>query len=192
MPSPNDSEIQQNITNEGGSVVPGQTYDFSFWAKQISSGVSYVQEYRVNWLNASSEILGGGVGFLNFTGGNGTWQEITASGLVAPDEAATALIQIIGKTGAVAEAGAFGEVLIDDLTLTTSQTAEFDVLEADTAPGVGISWPTLAGKNYQVKSSTNLINFTDFGALITGDDSEKTAVDSITPPMKYYKVVESQ
>jgi hypothetical protein len=192
MPTPNDSEIQQNITNEGGSVVPGQSYDFSFWAKQISSGVSYVQRYKVDWLDGVGAILGGGVGFLDFSGGAGTWKEITASGLVAPEGAATALIQIFGTTGAVADPGAIGEVLIDDLSLSTSETIDFDTLEAETAPGIGVSWPTIANKIYQVKSSTDLINFTDFGTPITGDNTQKTAVDSITPLMKYYKVVESE
>ena len=35
------------------AIVPGLTYMFSFWAQQILSGVGYVQQYSLLWLNAS-------------------------------------------------------------------------------------------------------------------------------------------
>ena len=112
----NGAEIQQNVVNQGSSVIGGNTYIFTFWAKQISSGVSYVQNYKIGWLNGATEV--GTVGFTAFTGGNGTWTQISTGPIVAPASANGALIQIFGATGAVL--GGHGEVLIDDLSLTTT------------------------------------------------------------------------
>ncbi len=80
--TPNNSEIQQNVSSVGGFITPGESYDFSFWAKQISSGVSYVQNFRVQWLDGGDMILPGGIEFTSFTGGEGEWKEIKVSGLV--------------------------------------------------------------------------------------------------------------
>jgi hypothetical protein len=113
--TPNGSELQQNTLMQGNPVTPGASYNLSLWAKQISSGVSYVQQYNVQWLGSGSVFLGQS-GFVNFTGGNGTWAHITQNGIVAPAGAVTALIQIIGSTGAVL--GGYGEVLVDDVSLT--------------------------------------------------------------------------
>ena len=47
------------LASQGGSaVVGGQTYNFSFWAYQASSGASLVQNYKVNWLNGSGTGVG--------------------------------------------------------------------------------------------------------------------------------------
>ena len=113
--APNGAEIQQNTLNQGNPVTPGYSYNLSFWAKQISSGPSYVQQYNVQWLGSGSVFLGQS-GIVNFSGGSGTWAHITQNGLVAPAGAVTALIQILGNTGAVL--GGYGEVLVDDVSLT--------------------------------------------------------------------------
>lgn len=185
----NTSEIQQNIANVGGEIEPGAEYVFSFWAKQVSSGVSHVQEYRVQWLGEDGAILGGGVGFNNFQGGFGVWEEIIATGLVAPENAATALIQIIGKTGGVE--GGLGEVLIDDVELITTIASPIGTLPATAAAGVEISWDSKTGRTYQVRSSTDLISFEDFGGALTGDGETQTTTDLITPIAKFYEVVET-
>jgi len=113
--APNGSEMQQNTVLEGNPVTPGESYNFSFWAKQISSVGGYVQLYAVQWLNGPTFIS---QVTANFTGGNGTWANITANGLVAPAGATTALIQILGNTGATA--GDAGQVLIDDVSLAAA------------------------------------------------------------------------
>jgi|GEM_PF-2599947 len=115
--APNGSEMQQNTLLQGNPVTPGTSYDFSFWAKQISSGPSYVQQYNVQWLGSGSVFLGQS-GVVNFSGGSGTWAHITQTGLVPPAGTVTALIQILGNTGAVD--GGYGEVLIDDVSLAST------------------------------------------------------------------------
>ncbi len=188
--TPNKSELQQNITNAGGMITPGETYEFSFWAKQISSGVSYVQQHRVQWLDDVGAIVGE-AGFTNFTGGDGVWEKITVPDLVAPNNAVTAFIQIFGATGAVPGIAAEGEVLIDDLMLGIRELQEFDTTEATPAPGVEVSWETENGVNYQVQASPNgLEGFVNFGPVISGDGEKESASDLISEDSEYYRVVE--
>ena len=56
----NGSEIQQNTANVNsalGAVTPGKTYRLSFWAKQISSAVSYVQQFKVSFLDNTIKVV---------------------------------------------------------------------------------------------------------------------------------------
>ncbi|MEY3898762.1 MAG: hypothetical protein RLZZ214_4284 [Verrucomicrobiota bacterium] len=190
--TPNGSEIQQNtnsiLDNENGAIVPGNSYTLSFWAKQISSGASYVQEYRVSFLaEGGAEVqIGTWQGFSAPVGGD--WQQKTLSGLVAPAGAVTALIQIVGKTGAVD--GGLGEVLIDDVSLLSSGFGSPTPLAAATVPAVEISWPSLSGWDYQVQSSGDLSTWSNFGGVIVGDGSIKAVYDTMANPSKFYKVGE--
>ena len=112
----NNSEIQQNVSNQGTAIVGGNTYIFSFWAKQNGSGASYVQQYKVGWLNVSTEV--GTVGFNSITTVGTNWTLITTGPIVAPATATSALIQIFGATGAVG--GGYGGLLVDDVSLSTT------------------------------------------------------------------------
>lgn len=184
----NGSEIQQNTTQAGGTqVIPGNSYSFSFRAKQISSGPSYVQQYRISWLDSGGIIKGDG-GWRNFTGGTGSWSLITQT-LTAPAESTTALIQIIGVTGAVA--GGLGEVLVDDVSLTTVGTDFLGLLTATDVPAVEIAWTSVAGRNYQVKSSTSFSPWTNFGSIVAGNGSQKAVYDTLVLPRKFYRVHEA-
>ena len=44
--APSEGHLSQFVD---GGIVGGKTYDLTFWAKQINFGVSYVQEYKVEW-----------------------------------------------------------------------------------------------------------------------------------------------
>lgn len=186
--SPTKSLILQNVVAQGGSIVPGADYTFSFWAKQISSGVSYVQGYAVKWLDTGGGVISES-GFQNFTGGNGTWSETSIS-LTAPANADSAFIEFSGTTGAVAGSDAEGEVLIDDVSLLTANAGSTTILPASAGPGVGILWDTAAGVDYQVKSSPTLMDFTNFGAVITGDGGQASVADRIEGPANFYIVEE--
>jgi hypothetical protein len=192
--APNGSEIQQDtkdadFLNPGaGAVIPGNFYNFSFWAKQISSGVSYEQRYKISWLDDDGNIMGDG-GFQNFPlPVTGNWVQLTQNGLIAPAGTTTALIQILGVTGAVE--GGSGEVLIDDVSLESTGFGAPTVLTAATLPAVEISWPSTTGQNYQVQSSTNLVDWPNFGGVISGNNTTKAVYDTITPPAKFYRVGE--
>ena len=153
---PNGSEMQQNTLLQGNPVNPGDSYNLSFWAKQISSGVSYVQQYNVQWLGSGSVFLGQS-GFVHFSGGSGGWAHITQTGIVAPAGAVTALIQIIASTGAVL--GGSGEVLIDDLSLaSTTLTGGPNIL----APTVQTSMSfvaTVQTNGIAAADATGTVNF---------------------------------
>lgn len=190
--TPNGSEIQQNtnnvLDNQNGEIVPGNTYTLSFWAKQISSGASYVQEYRVSFLSAAgAEVQAGSWQAFSAPVGGG-WEQKTLSGLVAPAGAVTALIQIVGKTGAVQ--GGLGEVLIDDVSLLSSGFGSPSVIAAATIPAVEISWLSIAGWDYQVQSSLNLSSWSNFSGVIAGDGSVKSVYDTMENSAKFYKVGE--
>ncbi|MGI9244609.1 MAG: hypothetical protein ACR2RV_27655, partial [Verrucomicrobiales bacterium] len=187
--TPNNSEIQQNINQVGGFITPGESYEFSFWAKQISSGTSYVQSYRVQWLDGGDIILPGGTQFTPFTGGDGEWKEIKVTDLVPPLEAVTAYIQIFGATGAVAGEDARGEVLIDDLSLATVSVQPYDIIDAELADGLQLTWDTETGVSYQVQSSpVDLDSFVDFGAPISGDGEPAAISDSRDSEGNFYRV----
>ena len=95
-------------------MVGGRTYEFSFWAKQVSAAPSYVQQYQVQWRNAANATVGG-TGLVNFNGTIGEWRKVTVPGLVAPADAAGVRIVFRFVTGAIA--GSHGEVFIDDVAL---------------------------------------------------------------------------
>ncbi|HVU27181.1 MAG TPA: hypothetical protein VHG71_05535 [Verrucomicrobiae bacterium] len=125
--TPNTSGIQQDLSYvSSGPIIGGNTYNFSFWAKQVSAGVSYVQQYNVMWLDVNGAVVGS-LGWNNFSGGNGAWTQIVANPAVAPATAVDALIQIQGATGAILNGS--GGVLIDDVSLTTTTpTGATDIL----------------------------------------------------------------
>ena len=180
---PNTSEIQQNLVNQGGAaIVGGNTYDFSFWAQQVSSGPGYVQQYKITWLDGTSAIVGA-VGWTSFTGGTGTWTQISAGSVVAPATAVNALIQIVGLTGA--DVGAYGGVLIDDVSLTTTTpTGATTVLAATVQPGA-VFTATVQTNGVTATAATGTVSFqTNNVAQSTGIVGSGTASSAraIVPP----------
>ena len=184
----NGSELQQKVNvlqSQNGEVVPGSTYTLSFWTKQISSGPSYEQEYRVYFLGWGSDAENGTWHRFTSTVGGG-WEQQIVSGLVASEWSPEALIQIVGKTGAVS--GDSGEVLIDDVSLAATRYLPSSVLPATAVPSVEISWPAASGKNYQVQSSVNLATWSNFGGVVAGNNTIKAVYDPKVLPKKFYKV----
>jgi hypothetical protein len=186
--APNGSELSQDIINAGGEITTGSSYTLTFWAKQISSGPSYVQEYRVSWLAAGgAEVVAGA--WQNLPSNSlGVWTQKTLTGLVAPAGAVTAFIQIVGKTGAVE--GGFGEVLIDDVSLAASGFSSPTLITSSTTPAVQISWPSTTGKSTRVQSSTDLSSWTNFSSVVVGDNTVKAVYDTVEGAKKFYKVGE--
>ncbi len=152
-------DLQQNNLADGGSgITGGNTYTFSFWAKSLAknTGASgYVQQYRVEWLNASGTPVGA-VGFNNFTGGNGAWAQISTGPVVAPATAVNVLIDFYAVTGGILND--FGGVLIDDVSL------------AQTTPGgsINILTPTVqAGAVFTATVQTNGVTATASSGNVT-------------------------
>ena len=139
------------------SVVVGKSYTFSFYARQVSAGVSYVQQYRVGWVASSGTVTWGG--WVNFTGGNGVWSKVTGSPATAPGTAVGARIEWYFATGAVA--GAVGEVFIDDVEFAYQTTvpaipAQTRMITSTTRNVMGLEWLSLAGVSYTVEENSSL------------------------------------
>ena len=189
--TPNSSEIDQNVGTAGGiPVIAGQTYTFSFWAKQINSGVSYVQNYGLNWLNSSGGTVGN-VGLTGFSGGNGAWSQVVVNNLVAPANAVNASVKIYGATGAVKNGS--GGVLIDDVALSFATSSVTNVVAAVMQPCVQVSWPSTSGSLYDVQRTTNVggNSWSNLVSSLVGNGSTNTFSDTFgTNQYWFYRVVQ--
>jgi hypothetical protein len=189
--TPNTSEIDQNIGTAGGvPVVAGQGYNFSFWAKQISYGVSYVQNYGIIWLNSGGSPVGN-VGLTGFSDGNGVWSQVNVNNLVAPANAVNAYLQIYGATGAVSNG--YGGVLIDDVSLSYSTPSKTNVVSALVQPGIQINWPSGSGTLYDVQWIGNLgaNNWSNLFTSLIGNGTTNAVSDPFgTSQYRYYRVVQ--
>ncbi|MEJ0089429.1 MAG: family 16 glycosylhydrolase [Limisphaerales bacterium] len=187
----NTSEIDQNVTAAGGvPVIAGQTYTFSFWAKQISSGVSYVQNYGITWRNSGGGTVGS-TGLHGFSAGNGVWSQFTVNNLVAPANAVNAYLQIYGATGGVLHG--YGGVLIDDVALSFATASQTNVIAAVVQPGIQVSWPSIGGSLYDVQWTDNVDggNWSNLVSSITGNGSTNTVSDTLGDDQcRFYRVVQ--
>ncbi|MEX1116274.1 MAG: di-heme oxidoredictase family protein [Akkermansiaceae bacterium] len=188
--APSEGGLQQQIAAQGGSVIAGQSYDFSFWAKPVTAGPSYLQQYQLQWLNSANSILAGGIGLSNFSGTLGTWGKIAKSGVIAPAGAVDARVTFRFVTGAVA--GGHGEVLIDDVLLDsggeTGGPETVEVLPTASRPVARISWPTTPGTSYQPAVSTDFKTWNDITPLITGDGGVKEITVPMTHAAAFFRV----
>jgi beta-glucanase (GH16 family) len=189
--TPNSSEIDQNVGMAGGTpVIAGQTYTFSFWAKQISSGVSYVQNYGIAWLNSSGGTVGS-VGLTGFSAGSGVWSQFLVNNLVAPANAVNASLKIYGATGAVKNGS--GGVLIDDVALSFATASETNIVAATMQPCVQVSWPSTVGNLYDVQRTKNVggNNWSNLVSSVVGNGNTNTVSDTLgTNQYLFYRVVQ--
>ncbi|HEV2453811.1 MAG TPA: glycosyl hydrolase, partial [Verrucomicrobiae bacterium] len=186
--TPNTATISQTSTN--GSIVAGASYNFSFWTMQISSGVSYVQNYQLNWLNSGGGSIGS-VGWNPITAGYGTWTQNVATNLIAPAGAVKAQIQLSANTGAVLNG--YGEVLIDDVALATNSPATTNILAATVQPAVQIGWSSEIGRFYDVDISSNLLSnsWSALAISVPGRGTTNFISDVISSTQaKFYRVAE--
>ena len=187
--STSESLLIQSVSAEGGEVLGGESYDFSFWAKQVSKGVSYIQQYELQWRNDTGAVIGG-TGLKNFNATIGTWTEIKEESLTAPANAVEARVSFRMVTGAVSND--FGEVLIDDVGLATD-TDTGTPGETNYIPLVGqpvskISWPTTLGVPYQPASTTDFIAWDNIDPAIDGDGTIAEIMIPMTKAAEFYRV----
>jgi len=189
----NNSEIDENTYNSGGGTInSGDVYNFSFWAYQVSNDhAGYVQNYVVSFLDGTGALLGGGTGYVPFSGGAGTWTQITANNLTAPAGAVGVYIQIYGATGA--NANEFGEVLIDDVSLTLAGSGgggggQTNQVNCAIKSGTQVSWnATSPTATYQPQSSANSNTWSNLGGLISGNTTTSLFVNAKAP---FYQVLQ--
>ncbi|HMJ92195.1 MAG TPA: di-heme oxidoredictase family protein [Candidatus Acidoferrum sp.] len=188
--APSEATLSQLVVAEGGTVVGGETYAFSFWARQVTAGPSYIQQYQVQWLNSVGGVVGGS-GLVNFNGVIGSWTKLSATNL-APANAVEARVLFRFVTGAVA--GGHGEVFIDDVVLDSGGTVagpgQTNILQATIQPVARISWLTIAGAEYQPESSGALGSgtWTNFLPMIIGDGGTKSFLVPMTRSREFIRL----
>lgn len=178
--------IEQNIFNKGGDITPGSNYTLSFWKKNPAAvGDGYVQQFRVVYLEDNAEISA--LGWTPIPTGNlGAWVQVSLPNQVAPSNATSANIQVQGVTGAFV--GSFGEVLIDDVSLQSTVAGTPFTIASSSASAAEISWQSLSGKSYQVRSSTDLSGWSPLGGVITGNNTLKAVYDTPLVTKKFYQL----
>ena len=156
-------------------VQAGETYTFSFWAKQIEAGPSYVQHYKVEWIAGENGVTVATGSWVDFRGGDGGWLQTVSPPLTAPEGTIGAKLVFYFATGAVA--GATGEVLLDDASFAYEAAAapasagETREIAPATRYIMRIGWPSIAGLDYRVEESRgeNLGGWEDVSGPLAGD-----------------------
>lgn len=174
------------------SILPGSAYTFSFWAKQISAGPSYVQNYKIEWLAANGAVTT--AGWVNFSGGTAAWSKISASPIPAPTDAVSARLVFYFATGAVS--GAIGEVWLDDVAFEYQTSggpavpAQTRQLSSTNRPVLRLTWPTLAGVSYQPEATTSLRTpvWSALSTPLTGTGAEISVNVPAEGTGKFYRV----
>ncbi len=189
--APSEGGLNQRVVAEGGTVTAGLAHDFSFWARQVSAGPSYIQQYQLQWLNGASGVIGG-TGLVNFNASPESWTKISNPGLVAPAGTVDARVSFRFVTGAVA--GGHGEVLIDDVILDSGGGSGLGVpeivntLPVITRPVASVRWPTTNGALYQPVATTDFKTWTAIPPLITGDGGTKEFTVPITRGAEFFRL----
>ena len=194
--------VIESVTPDEGPVVPPNT-DVRSDSIAITGGTQYTLNFRAAhvvkigganpqfsvFFYDSSNVPVGGPIFESFSAVGSTWTTVTKT-FTAPAGAAGMTVGWIHAMGA---GNAWKWVtLIDDVSvLVPNAGGPVGTLPTTTTPGVRISWDTLVGSTYQVRSSTTLGGWTDFGSAITGDGEIWSVTDTITPPAKFYQVSET-
>lgn len=190
--SPAEGILEQTVNPAGSALTPGAAYTLSFWKKPVSSGPSYIQQYWLQWLNASGGIIGG-TGLQNFGGALGTWSQTTVTGLVAP--AGTTGVKVVFRfvTGAVS--GGHGEVLIDDVLIVPDGSGSLVPSTAtrriavEPALAGRIAWHGATGVRYEPELSSDLSAWTRHGPALFGQDAPLSTVIPMSGPATFARLV---
>jgi hypothetical protein len=170
------------------AVTAGTAYNLSFYATNQVTGASFVLGAKLRYYNdfsveigLSSETDFGNVG--------AAWTQVNKA-FTTPSGTAYVKIDFFLRSGAVPSVQ--WVALIDDVTLITPLIpGDSSVIAATAVPGVEVSWKTLTGSNYQVSTSGNLSGWSDFGGSITGNGAVWSIVDALTPPKKFYRILQT-
>jgi hypothetical protein len=127
-----------------------------------------------------------------------SWTTLTQT-VVAPPGAFDVTVGFLLSLGAnnnVRWVALIDNVSLDTDVVTTASTSTVMPAPPTTSPAVEVSWPTAKvpnstpGRTYQVKSSTDLVNWDDFGGPVTGTGAAFSVTDALTPPRKFFRVSE--
>lgn len=183
--------VTQVIEAESAGLLPGETYDLSFWTKEIGSAAGFVQQYRVKWLDSAGNDVSS-TGFVSFSSDSVDWAEFRVSGLVAPAEFNSVEIRLRFVTGA--GAGSFGEILFDNISFfeggSDNLNTEEIVATQLVAPGpvARVRWQTAFGMPYWVYTSTDLLTWTELDSTIVGDGGMHEMLIPLSESQRFFRV----
>jgi hypothetical protein len=181
------------------SVEPATTYNFSFHLSiPLKTGGASLQ-YSLFYFDEFGALIdptGNKFTVINTGAIGSNWTKVTQS-ITTPADAATVTVGFLLALGA--DAGIHWVTLFDDISIDTGVVVTESTttpIAATTGPAIEISWPTARvpnnapGRTYQVKSSTNLTDWADFGGPVTGNGAAFSVTDALTPPRKFFRVLE--
>ena len=113
---PSEGHLIQVVKN---GIMGGEKYDLTFWIKEVDFGVSYVQQYMINWISDTGQV--GDIALTNFKGGK-KWTKVSVPKLPAPKDATGVRLMFRFVTGAIE--GGSGEIFIDDIAMKRSDYTE--------------------------------------------------------------------
>ena len=103
--------------NQSAIPVTGSSvYTFSFWADRLAGSAGDVEQYNIQFFNASSGFVGQ-TGYQNFTPGANVYAQTVVNGVTAPATAATATI-FLHFAGAAAPSLS-ATIDVDDVSFAT-------------------------------------------------------------------------
>ncbi|MES2924302.1 MAG: hypothetical protein V4819_22310 [Verrucomicrobiota bacterium] len=170
-------------------VTENTDYDFSFYAANPVKTGGGNPQFTIFYYDGANAPLGNS--FTSFAAVGSAWTKVSK---IFTTPAGTASLTVGWTGGAGADPGVHWVTLLDDALLSNGipSTPGFTaVIPSTVAPGARISWPTQSGRSYQVKSTTDLVNWTNFGGSTTGSGAVSSVTDLITPPSKFYRVFET-
>jgi hypothetical protein len=168
------------------AVTENTTYDLSFWAAHVvktgGANPQFILEFFGDFGFISNQIN-------SFATVGSTWTKVEKT-FTTPEGAVAMRILLIQALGA--DYAWQWVTLLDDFELLIPGEGSVNENAATAGPGVEISWNTNSGKTYQVKSSGNLVDWSNFGSSVVGDGNIFSVADPITPPgVKFYRVGET-
>jgi hypothetical protein len=182
VPAPN-----LTVSCDNFAVAANTSYDLSFWAAHLEKTGGANPQYIL-------EFFGEFGGFINnqinsFATVGNTWTKVPKT-FTTPAGAVAMRILLIQAVGA--DPNSKWVTLLDDFELLVPGAGSVNENAATAGPGVEVSWNTNSGKTYQVRSSGNLVDWSNFGSPVVGDGSVFSVADPITPPgVKFYRVGET-
>jgi hypothetical protein len=177
------------VRSDNFAVVGGTSYNLSFWAAHVEKTGGANPQFSLFFFNEFNGVIGGPT-FVSFASIGNTWTQVQHS-FTAP---AGAVAMNVGWTHALGAAANWKWVtLLDDVELLTpTLEGNSEVIPATAGPGVEVSWQSVAGRTYQVRTSGNLVDWTNFGSSVVGNGSIYSVADPISPPgKKFYRVGET-
>ncbi len=195
LPTSN-SEVRSDVFQ----LLPSTNYTLSFYTSVPLKVGGANPQYSLFYSDTFGPINTGSPFTVFPTNGGSTWTKVTAAFTTPASPAEDPVVNVtvgwllpLGSDLGIHWVMLFDDVSIDTGVVVTESTST--PIAATTAPAVEISWPTTVGpansaRTYQVKSSTNLVDWDDFGGPVTGNGATFSVSDALTPPRKFFRVSE--